>query len=208
VSSDPVVARWRELTEDTALPAPRGASLAWWGMVMLVLTEGTLFAVLVASYFYLRWKTQSGWPPDGMPDPKLARPSVYTGVLMASGVTMAAAQVAARRGRQAALGWTLGLTVLAGLAFLGLLAWDLAEKTRDFVPQTNAYASLVYTLNGAHGAHAAVGVLLLGWITVRAWRGAYGPDRHVAVSVVGLYWQFVVVLAVVVYLTVVLSPYL
>jgi len=210
VSADPV-ARWRALAGENTLPSARGGSLAWWGMLIGVLTEGTLFAVLIASYFYLRWHNQdegSGWPPDGMPDPKLLRPSVYTAVIIAGGATMALAQLAARRGRQPALNLLLTATLVTGLLFLGLLAWDLAEKTREFTPQTNAYGSLVYVLDGLHGAHVAVGVLLLGWVTARAWRGTYAGGPHVAVSVAALYWHFVVAVAVLVYLTVVISPYL
>ncbi len=36
--------------------------LGWWGVAMLVATESALFAMMVGSYFYLRFKNTS-WPP-------------------------------------------------------------------------------------------------------------------------------------------------
>ena len=205
--SKQVVARWRQLTEETTTPAPRSASLAWWGALILIATEATLFAMLVFSYFYLRWTSKTGWPPDGMPDPKIARPLIMTAVLVASGFTALMAERAIRRNDQLGLHRGLALSFLGGLAWLGLQAWDYTEKVKEFTPKTNAYGSLVYTLTGAHAAHLIVGVFLLGWVLLRAWSGAYDPRSHLAVSIAALYWYFVVVVGIVVFAAVVLSPY-
>ena len=32
----------------------RGRSVGWWGMVLLIATEATVFASLLASYFFIR----------------------------------------------------------------------------------------------------------------------------------------------------------
>jgi heme/copper-type cytochrome/quinol oxidase subunit 3 len=185
---------------------PRSEGVAWWGMLLLVATEAALFATLIASYFYLRWYTDGGWPPSGV-DPKVLRPAFFTGAMVLSGATMLVAQLGVRRGSRALLNVGLALTLAFGLTFIGLQAWDFVEKTKEFVPQDDAYSSLVYILTGAHAAHVVIGVLILGWILVRALRGAYSADRHMGVSVLALYWQFVVVLAVVIFVTVVLTPY-
>lgn len=185
---------------------PRSRPVAWWGMALLIATEASLFASLIAAYFYLRWNSDGGWPPSGV-DPKILRPAFYTGALVLSSGTLVLAQVGIRRGRTALLNLGLGLTFALGLTFIGLQVWDLVEKTKEFTPQTDTYSSLVYTLTGAHGAHAVVGVLILGWIGFRALRGAYTADGHVGVSVAALYWHFVVILAVIVFVVVVLTPY-
>ena len=49
--------------------ARRGPSTAWWGMAMFIATESTLFAMMIGSYFYLRFKNLQ-WPPAGTPEPK------------------------------------------------------------------------------------------------------------------------------------------
>ena len=205
--SDQAIARWRELTEETTTPQPRSASLAWWGVVLLIATEATLFAMLVFSYFYLRWTTKGGWPPDGIDQPGIVRPLVMTAILIGSGVTVYLGERAIRRADTLGLRWGLALGFLGGAAWLGLQAWDYTEKAKHFAPKTDAYGSLVYTLIGAHAAHLIVGVLILGWVLLRAWGGAYDARRHVAVSIAALYWYFVVVVGAVVFFTVVLSPY-
>lgn len=205
--SEQVLSRWRELTEETTTPEPRSASTAWWGVVLLIATEATLFATLVFSYFYLRWSSKTGWPPDGMPDPKIARPLIMTAILVGSGFTALMAERAVRRDDRLGLRWSLALTFLGGSAWLGLQAWDYTEKVKDFTPKTNTYGSLVYTLTGAHAVHLIAGVLILGWVLLRAWRGAYGVRSHLGVSIAALYWYFVVVVGVVVFFAVVLSPY-
>lgn len=186
---------WQRIAGQTAVADPRSRTLAWWGMLMLVLTEGALFAAMLSSYFFLRWQTEGGWPPDGLPDPKLLRPTVLTGVLVVSGITMVQAQRAAAHLRGTFLLLTLGF----GATFLGLQIWDFAEKVKEFTPQTNAYGSLVYVIAGAHAVHVAAGLLLLGWITARR--------TETAVRVAALYWHFLVVLALLIWLTLYISPY-
>ena len=53
-------------------------------MVLLIATEATLFALLLAAYFYLRFTAEGAWPPDGLADPKIGQPLLATLVLVAS----------------------------------------------------------------------------------------------------------------------------
>jgi heme/copper-type cytochrome/quinol oxidase subunit 3 len=200
------VAYVRRTTEPTVEAAPRSASNGWWGMVLFVATEATLFTVLLASYFYIRFKTSSGWPPDGIADPKLLRALVMTALLTASGFVMYAAETGIRRGRRRALVLGLGATFLLGLAFLGLQIWETVVVAREFTPRTDTYGSLVFTITGAHSAHLVVGLLLLAWVQVRAWFRAYTPGRHLGVQMAAMYWYFVVVVQVAIFVSLYLTP--
>jgi cytochrome c oxidase subunit III len=200
------VAYARRTTEPTVEAAPRSASNGWWGMVLFVATEATLFAVLLASYFYIRFKTAHGWPPDGIADPKLLRAFVMTIVLTASGFVMFAAETGIRRGSQRALVLGLGVTFLLGLTFLGLQIWETVVVAREFTPKTNTYGSLVFTITGAHAAHLVVGLLLLAWVQVRAWFRAYTPKRHLGVQMGAMYWYFVVVVQLAIFVSLYLTP--
>ena len=206
--SEHVVGRWRTITERTTTPAPRSASLAWWGMVWVIATELTLFGVLISSYFWIRWQTDTGWPPAGVPDPKLLYPTLLTGAMAASALTAWAAERGVRRGRPGVLSAGLIGTLALGGAYFAFQTLDFLEKLKSFTPQDHAYGALVYTITGAHAAHAAVGMLLVAWVLLRAWRGTYTPARHVGVTVAALYWYFVVAVAFAVYGSVSLSPYL
>lgn len=203
MSADPV-SRWRGLTEPTATPAPRSASSAWWGMLLLVATEATLFAVMIASYFYIRWQTDGDWPPGGTP-PELLRPTLIAAALVLSAGTMAFAEAGVRRGSTGRL--TAGLlgTLLFASAFLALQTIDYVVKLPASAPQDGAYESLVYVITGAHVVHVALGALLLVWIQGRAWTGAYDHRRHVGVDVVALYWYFLVAVEIAVYLALYIS---
>jgi cytochrome c oxidase subunit III len=200
------VAYARRVTEPTVEAAPRSASNGWWGMVLFVATEATLFAVLLASYFYIRFKTTGGWPPDGIADPKLLRAVVMTVLLAVSSFFVHAAESGIRRGSQRALVLGLAGGFLLGLAFLGLQIWETVVVSDDFTPKTNTYGSLFFTITGAHSAHLAVGLLLVAWIQVRGWFGAYTPRRHLGVQMAAIYWHFVVVLQVAIFATLYLSP--
>jgi cytochrome c oxidase subunit 3 len=50
------------------------------------------------------------------------------------------------------------------------------------------------------------GLLLLAWIQVRAWWGAYTPHRHLGVQMAAIYWHFVVVLQLAIFAALYLSP--
>jgi heme/copper-type cytochrome/quinol oxidase subunit 3 len=190
---------------ETPVPA-RSASNGWWAMVLLIATEATLFAVLLASYFYVRFKTAGGWPPDGIGDPKLLRATVMTGLLASSSLFVHAAEAGIRRGSRRALVAGLALGFLIGLAFLGLQIWETDVVAREFTPRTDAYGSFFFTITGAHSAHLGAGLLLVAWIQVRAWFGAYSPRRHLGVQMAAVYWHFVVIVQLAIFATLYLSP--
>jgi heme/copper-type cytochrome/quinol oxidase subunit 3 len=168
----------------------------WWGMVVFVATEATLFATLIGSYYDLRFKTPQ-WPPAGVPDPKVAVPLILLAVLVATSVPVQLAFVFARRG-------LAGASVLALLVALVMQSGYLAMQIHLYVddlhtagPVRDAYESAYFTLLGAHHAHVLVGLLLTLWILVRLLPGLT-RYRLVALRAIVFYWHFVNVLALVV----------
>jgi cytochrome c oxidase subunit 3/cytochrome c oxidase subunit I+III len=177
----------------------------WWGMLLFVATESSLFAVLIATYFYLRFESIT-WPPHGIDKPKILLPVLLTAVLASTSVPMALAERAIKYGRRRALELWLLLALVLGTGYLFLQLLQFHKDLDKFSPQDNAYASIYYTLTGAHAAHVAAGLLFNLWIQIGAWRGAYRPERYAAVQVTALYWHFVNALAVAVLATAYLSP--
>jgi heme/copper-type cytochrome/quinol oxidase subunit 3 len=190
-----------------ALPArPVGRPLGWWGMVFVIATEATLFVVLLASYFYLRFKSPGAWPPDGIAAPKLLKPTVMTVLLITSSLTVWYGERAIRRDDLRGLRTGLVLTCFLGVGFLALQFLEYRELLREIHPSTDAYASAFFTLTGLHGAHVVVGLLLLAWTQFFAWRGAYRAEKHVAVQTSALYWHFVHGVWLFLFLALYLSP--
>lgn len=166
-----------------------GRTTAWWGMVLLIATEATLFAMLILSYLYLRYSATPVWPPDGIERPTLALPAVMTLVLVSSSVTMHLASRSSRDGRSAARGWLL-CTLLLGLAFLTLQGVEYHAKAVEFTPRTNAYGSLFFTITGFHGLHVLAGAVMIAW-AVLAVPARASSRRQRVVENVALYWHFV-----------------
>jgi heme/copper-type cytochrome/quinol oxidase subunit 3 len=168
--------------------------LGVWGIAMLIATEAALFAMMVGSYFYLRFKNAQ-WPPAGTPEPKVVVPLVLLGVLMLTAFPMwkAASSATPRR-------WLL-LALVVQSGYFAMEVSDFRDDLRHFTPQQHAYGSIYYTLLGADHGHVAVGLLLDAWLL---WKLLFGMTefRRKAVRAIALYWYAVIVLTIVVTLTV------
>lgn len=194
----------------TALGRPADATtrdIGWWGMALLCATEGTLFACLIASYFYLA-SGSSSWPPPGIEPPHLFLPIVMMVVLLSSSAVLAWGERGIRAGNAPRLRLGIVVSMLLGLGFLAMQLVEYREKLGHFVPQTHAYGSLFYTITGFHGAHVTLGLLMLAFTALRAFRGHFSPLRHQGVSNVALYWHFVDGVWVVIVATLYVSPHL
>jgi len=183
-------------------------NFGWWGMVLFIAVEATLFALLLASYFYLRFRSGPVWPPDGIENPKLKLVLIMTAILWSSSLPVHLAHAAIKRGDTKKLRAFLAAGFVLGATFLALqVAKEYPDIARhEFTPRTDAYGSMFFTITGLHGAHVFVGLLMSAWVQVRAWQGAFDRHRHVSVQNFVLYWHFVDVVWFFVLLTLYISP--
>src|SRR5947209_4512621 len=181
---------------------------AWWGMLLLVATEATLFGLLLLAYFHLQVKTTTRWPPDGIKVPELLLPGAMTVLLFGSAIPMFIADRRIQRGDQAGLRLGLIVTAVLGSSFLVLQGLEYHTKLAEFTPRTDAYGSMFFTITGLHGAHVLVGLLLIAWTLIRAWGGFVTRRHHVALQVASLYWQFVHLAWLVIFFSLYITPHL
>jgi cytochrome c oxidase subunit III len=166
--------------------------IGYWAMVLFCLTEGTLFAFLLSSYFFLgASSTAGGWPPAGIAKPELEKPLIMTAVLVSSSMVLFFAERSRANGGRAKYLVGTGVTIALGLSFLGLQAAEYRKLLEHLSPRTSAYASIFYTITGFHGTHVAFGLLLLAWTLVADARGRLSGVSPVAVKNSALYWHFV-----------------
>ena len=57
--------------------------------------------------------------------------------------------------------------------------------------QAEVFFSLYFAMTGLHAAHMVVGVGLLSYLLVPAWRGKFTAEWHNPLECIGLYWHFV-----------------
>jgi heme/copper-type cytochrome/quinol oxidase subunit 3 len=169
-----------------------GRPAAWWGMLMLVASEGVLFGAFVGTFFYLRFNDPA-WPPPGDPKPKVVVPLILVAVLTATAPLIAAARRAAGRGRVGAVRALLVAALVVQSGYFAYEVHDFADQIRESPISTDAYTSIHYVLLGADHAHVFVGILFDLWLLWKLTRGltAY---RSNALQAIALYWYFVVAL--------------
>ncbi|MEO7087110.1 MAG: cbb3-type cytochrome c oxidase subunit I, partial [Gemmatimonadaceae bacterium] len=173
-----------------------------WAMALLIVTEASLFAYLLFSYFYLGVRSPSHWPPFGAPALRIAIPN--TAILLSSSGALYWAERRLAANDVARAKWGLMLTMLLGALFL---CFQGAEYARTpFTPQSNAYGSAFFTITGLHGSHVFVGLLLLGVVLTMLWRGKLSSERRHFLSNAALYWHFVDAVWIAVFASLYLVP--
>ena len=168
-------------------------------MLLFIASEVMLFGSFFTAYFFVRVVNGYPWPPQGFELPRYVA-GINTAILITSSFTVHWALQSIRRGSRAGLQAGLVLTLLMGSTFL---ATQVIEYSRvGFAPHDNAFTTVFFSLTGLHGAHVFVGLTLLLFTTIRAFRGHYSAAHYHGVELPGIYWHFVDVMWIVVYTTV------
>ncbi len=169
------------------------------GMLLFIISEVMLFGAFFTAYFFIRVVADDPWPAEGMHLP-IAIAGVNTAILISSSFTMHWALESARNENRNGLRAGLLTTFLLGLTFLTVQINEYVHV--GFAPSDHAQGSIFYGLTGLHGAHVFVGLLLLSFATIRAFRGHFSSKEHRGVEVPGIYWHFVDVMWIFVYSTI------
>lgn len=180
----------------------RRDTTSWLGMLIFLGSWSMMFAALFAAYAVLRARAES-WPPDDLPALPLLLPGLNTALIAASSAAMQRGLWAARRGHLSAVGPALTLALALGGAFV---AGQCALWTRlwraGLRPDGGPYASVFFGLTAFHALHVLVGLCGLGFLVVRARRGAFTPLRHATLRLWAGYWHFVGAVWLLLYLAV------
>jgi cytochrome c oxidase subunit 3 len=128
-----------------------------------------------------------------------------TAVLICSSLTMALAVRAAQLSNRRHVIWFLILTMIFGTTFLVIKGFEYHSKwVEHLVPGFNfhyepaQYAQhaqilffLYFCMTGMHALHMVVGLGLLTYLLVQAYRRAFSAAYYTPVEMIGLYWHFV-----------------
>src|ERR1041384_7337986 len=131
----------------------------WWGNNLLIAIETSMFALLIATSFYLR-QNFTLWPPplaqltaSLRPLPELGYGTANTILLLLGCIPMVLADLAARRGDRetAKIGLVkIGLVICAIVGFIALVLRSFEYSAVYFRWDSNAYGSVVWFMLGMH----------------------------------------------------------
>jgi len=169
------------------------------GMFLFIASEIMLFGSFFTAYFFVRVVQGTPWPtpPYHLP---IYVAFINTCILVTSSFTVHWALQSIKRGNVFGLRAGLLLTFLMGLTFL--ITQGIEYSRIGFAPKDGAQPTIFFCLTGLHGAHVFVGLTLLLFATIRAFRGHFTAEHHHGVEIPGIYWHFVDVMWIVVYATV------
>ncbi|HJZ89066.1 MAG TPA: cytochrome c oxidase subunit 3 family protein [Polyangia bacterium] len=173
------------------------------GMWLFLGTEVLLFAGLFVGYSFYRTLYPHAFAEASH---HLDTPfgTLETFDLITSSLAMALGIHFTRTGRRRLSVAAVALTILMGLAFLGMhsveyrheyLEGMLPGQYYHFAELPLAGASLFFTMyflmTGLHSLHVIAGVGVLTYLCVRTYRGAYSPAYQTPLELGGLYWHLV-----------------
>jgi len=173
-----------------------------YGMMMFIASEVMFFVAWFWAYFdaslypndplqYQRMELTGGaWPPKGIEtfDP-WHLPLLNTLILLTSGTTITWAHHALLYNDRQGLKIGLWLTVILGIMFTSLQAYEYSHAGFGF--SGNIYGATFFMATGFHGAHVIIGTIFLSVCLFRAYMGHFTARQHLGFEFAAWYWHFV-----------------
>jgi cytochrome c oxidase subunit 3/cytochrome o ubiquinol oxidase subunit 3 len=160
-------------------------------------SECMFFGSMIATFLLYRNNTGEG-PGSEIFDIPFTSASSF--VLLMSSLTMVLAHNAfEKRDARGTRIW-LAATALLGTTFLAGQIFEFTEFAhKGLTLSTSSFGSSFFMLTGFHGAHVAIGVLMLMAMFFLSLDGRLHDDKGLNVELVGLYWHFVDIVWIVIF---------
>ena len=208
-----------------------------YGMILFIVSEVMFFVAWFWSFFEVTifhdaraggtydamselWgahlQQYTSWPPPKLEGGQVKLfdpfhlPLMNTMVLLLSGTTVTAAHHALQHGKRSqAQNWLL-ITILLGMAFTGLQAFEYYEAyaAGKFSFTSNAWSNAFFMATGFHGAHVIIGTIFLLVCYFRMLGGGMSAKKHLGFEFAAWYWHFVDVVWLFLFAFVYVTPYL
>jgi cytochrome c oxidase subunit 3 len=165
--------------------------VAWfWAFFSSALFPAPLEVVEGAASLVTDGSLVAQWPPKGIEvlDP-FGFPLLNTFILLCSGTTVTWAHHALIHGDREGLKRGLLCTILLGLLFTSIQAYEYAQA--PFAFKGNIYGATFFMATGFHGAHVIIGTIFLMVCLIRATKGDFTPKAHFGFEAAAWYWHFV-----------------
>jgi heme/copper-type cytochrome/quinol oxidase subunit 3 len=175
------------------------------GFWTFLASECLFFGTLISTYMVYKGTALEGPYPVEMFD--ILKTTVSTTVLLFSSLAMVLAlHYTQLANRKWAIIWLMIVIAMGGtflwmeaLSYLKYLGYGLTL-------QSSTFGSSYFVLTGTHKLHVAIGMLWMGILAWRIWKGKIPPAKAEQVEVAGLYWHFVDIIWIVIFTLVYLIP--
>ena len=179
-------------------------SLLWWGNLGMMVIEGTIFAMLAATYLYFK-NANLDWPPTSVPNPDLTSSTINLALLVLTVIPVLIADRGALRDSVAGIRVGLGLCIVSGIVFLAIRVF--AVSTLGFRWSDHAYGSVIWTIIGMHTFHMVAATCETALLFVYTLVRPITKKQLLDVRATAVYWYFVIFVWVPFYFIVYVMPY-
>jgi cytochrome c oxidase subunit III len=175
----------------------------WWGILGLIAIESTMFALVMASYFYLRLNFKD-WPPSNFGFPAIGPGTANMILMLVIIAPMVWVERAALRDKQRPVQIGLVIGALMGIGCIVLRWYEFpAMRTRW---DSHAYGSVVWAALGMHTFHLVTSVGENIVLAVYAFMRDIDEKHQLDLTVNSIYWYFVVFAWLPVYIILYFAP--
>ncbi len=166
------------------------------GMWIFLTADAMSFAGFLIAYAVLR--SAQSWP-----DPVEALGGVelsgfMTFLLICSSVSMVLSIDACKHHDRKNMQFWLGVTIVGGLAFLGLQVYEYSHLINDlgmtfssYANGNNLFSTTFFNITGFHGMHVFSGVCYLIAMYIMGAQGKFDNGNVNMLEIAGLFWHFV-----------------
>uniref|UniRef100_A0AAU6PX43 Cytochrome c oxidase subunit 3 n=1 Tax=Ophiotreta sp. TaxID=3135526 RepID=A0AAU6PX43_9ECHI len=164
------------------------------GFILFILSEIMFFLSFFWAFFHsaLSPTTEIGmtWPPTGIfPIHPWGVPLLNTAILLSSGASLTWSHHSLRQQNGNEAINSLTITVLLGIWFTGLQAYEYWEA--PFTIADSVYGSTFFVATGFHGLHVIIGSTFLLICLIRLTQIHFSTNHHVGYECAIWYWHFV-----------------
>lgn len=176
---------------------------ALFGMWLFLATEVLIFAGLFTAYSIYRYLYPEAWI-EGSRAMHTYLGLLNTIVLITSSLFVALAHHYASLAKNKIVFWLLVASILCGFIFMGVKAVEYYEHfvggelpgkyfTNQHLkaPGMPIFYGVYFLATGLHALHVIIGMSMLTWAAIPAWKNLYGPGNITLVENAGLLWHLV-----------------
>lgn len=192
-----IIQWWRDVTREATYQGLHTKIVETgirWGIILFIVSEVLFFFSFFWAFFHRRLSPTveigMAWPPKGIdPFNPFQIPLLNTIILLSSGATVTWAHHAIIEGNHKQSLQRLLITVILGLYFTALQAFEYVEA--PFTIADSVFGATFFVATGFHGLHVIVGTSFLIICLFRLYKCHFSSEHHFGFEAAAWYWHFV-----------------